>query len=225
MADFYRVSRGTIRLALGALETEGLIERTPRVGTIVREHLKLTYYAARSEASQRTSTMTADEFFSDIEHAGRTASQDFECKIESANSTVAAALDLDEDEAVVVRRCSRYIDGVAASIESTYFPRDISVGTDLESPRDIERGSMRVLAELGHKPVGFSDAITARAATVAEEHWFGRAGVIVIELNRTDYSAERPTSTTQTVYDASLSRLVYELDDLSAKYREDQQAD
>ena len=53
LEDRYKVSRNTIRLALGMLANEGMITSTPGRGTFVRERVMLTYHATRAEAADR----------------------------------------------------------------------------------------------------------------------------------------------------------------------------
>jgi GntR family transcriptional regulator len=50
LGDRYKVSRNTVRLALGLLTNEGIITSTPGRGTFVRDRIMLTYHASRAEA-------------------------------------------------------------------------------------------------------------------------------------------------------------------------------
>ena len=43
LGERYKVSRNTVRLALGLLSNEGIITRTPGRGTFVRDRIMLTY--------------------------------------------------------------------------------------------------------------------------------------------------------------------------------------
>ncbi|KWX04626.1 hypothetical protein TH66_00205 [Carbonactinospora thermoautotrophica] len=217
----YRVSRNTVRLALGMLLNEGLIESTPGRGTFVRDHAVLTYWATRSEAAERRASSTTDAYVTDVREAGRTPSQRFEMRIVQASPGVAERLWVNEGDAVVLRRCLRSVDGTPWSIQDSYYPMDIAQGTELMSPGDIARGTIRVLAELGYHEVGFLDELIARMPNPDEASFFQvSAGVPVLVNVRTAYTTERPVRITETIFAGDRNRVVYELGDLQALYRE-----
>jgi GntR family transcriptional regulator len=82
LGDRYKVSRNTVRLALGLLANEGIISTTPGRGTFVRERVMLTYHATRAEAADRADDWHTDAYFTEVRQQGRQPSQRFELRID-----------------------------------------------------------------------------------------------------------------------------------------------
>ncbi|MFD4998493.1 GntR family transcriptional regulator [Streptomyces buecherae] len=211
------VSRGTVRLALGALTNEGLIEGTAGRGTFVREHVVLTYYASRSEQVGGQPAGESDSYMTDVKSAGREGSQDFELRMERASSGVAERLRVEEGDTVVLRRLLRYLDGKPWSIQATYYPMRVAQGTPIMEPQDIKEGTTRWLANNGLEQVGFRDEMTTRMPTPEEVSALRMGtGVPVLAHIRTGYTATEPVRVTETIFPGDRHRVLYELGDLSA---------
>jgi GntR family transcriptional regulator len=222
LEDRYKVSRNTIRLALGTLANEGMITSTPGRGTFVRERVMLTYHATRAEAADRPSDWHTDAYFFEVREQGRQPSQSFDMRIDAASLGVAERLRVEEGDPVVVRRMIRYVDGQPWSIQDSSYPMDIAQECGLLVPRDIPRGTVRVMADHGHVEVGHVDEITTRMPTPEEASTLELgSGVPVLEYVRTAYTKERPVRLTKTVFAGDRNRLVYELGQLEALYDQD----
>jgi GntR family transcriptional regulator len=223
LGDRYQVSRNTVRLALGLLANEGIISTTPGRGTFVRERAMLTYHAARAEAADRPDDWHTDAYYDEVRQQGRQPSQLFDLRIESASLAVAERLQVQEGDAVVVRRMLRYVDGEPWSIQDSSYPMDIAQQCGLLVPHDLPRGTVRAMAEHGHVEVGYRDEITTRMPAPEEAGTLDLGtGVPVLAYVRTAYTKERPVRLTETIFAGDRNRLVYELGELNALYEREQ---
>ena len=222
LGDRYKVSRNTVRLALGLLANEGIISSTPGRGTFVRERAMLTYHAARAEAADRPSDWHTDAYYEEVRQQGRQPSQAFELRIDPASLAVAERLQVQESESVVVRRMLRYVDGEPWSIQDSSYPMDIAQQCGLLVAHDLPRGTVRAMADHGHVEVGYRDEITTRMPTPEEARTLDLGtGVPVLAYVRTAYTKERPVRLTETIFAGDRNRLVYELGQLEVVYGDD----
>jgi len=222
LGDRYKVSRNTVRLALGLLVNEGIITSTPGRGTFVRDRMMLTYHASRAEAADRPDDWHTDAYFTEVRQQGRQPSQRFDMRIDPASLGVAQRLQVEEGQAVVVRRMIRYVDGEPWSIQDSSYPMDIAQAAGLLVPHDLPGGTVRAMAEHGHVEVGYRDELTTRMPTPDEARTLDLGvGVPVLAYVRTCYSKERPVRLTETIFAGDRNRLVYELGDLDALYERD----
>jgi len=212
----YRVSRGTVRLALAELANAGLVTPEPGRGTFVREHAVLDYRAARAERADRQLTSEADAYMSEVQAAGRTPRQSFDMRIEPATAAVSARLQIDEAALVVVRHCMQYVDEQPWSDQYSYYPMPVAERAGLNVSYDLPQGTIRAMAEAGMTEVGHHDEITARMPTPEELRSLDvGTGVPVLVYVRVAYTTKEPVRLTKTVFPADRNRLMYELGDLS----------
>ena len=217
LRDRYKVSRNTVRLALGLLANEGVITSTPGRGTFVRDRAVLTYYASRAEAADRPDTEKGDAYVTEVREQGRQPSQTFEMRIVPASLAVAQRLHVDEGEGVAVRRVMRRVNGEPWSLQDSSYPMDVAQECGLLAPYDITRGTIRVMAEHGYVEVGHVDEITTRMPTPEEAHTLDLAtGVPVLMYIRTAYTKNRPVRLTETIFAGDRNRVAYELGQLDA---------
>ena len=222
LGERYQVSRNTVRLALGLLANEGIITSTPGRGTFVRDRAMLTFHASRAEAADRPDDQKSDAYVTEVGQQGREPSQDFETRIVPAPLAVAERLQVDEDEAIALRRLVRYVDGQPWSIQDSSYPMDIAQECGLLVPHDLPRGTIRAMAEHGHIEVGHRDEITTRMPTPDEARTLDLGtGVPVLVYVRTAYTKDRPLRLSETVFAGDRNRLVYELGQLDALYERD----
>jgi GntR family transcriptional regulator len=215
LAGEYDVSRDTVRRALGKLTEQGLI--TPgrgRRGRRVRTSNPLTFYAVRSESSDRAAERRAtgvDAWVADAKDQGREAAQDIAVAIEGARQDIAERLSLPVGQLVAVRRRLRTIDGEPHNLNDTYYPRDISENTLIENPANIEKGVIAYMAELGYVQDQYRDDLGARMPAPAEaERLQIPPGVPVLVQYRTGYMQGRPVKVTVTVWPGDRTNLVYD---------------
>jgi len=191
VASQYGVSRQTARIALQALEHEGLVTVRPRRGRIVRSSQRLRWHLSEFERPDRTISTTSDAWETDIEGQGHDPTrQDLHVERITPPASVAARLNLDPRTGVcVVRRHVRYIDGKPAIISDDYFDEKIVRGTELAEPEDTTRED--ILKEAGYEQVYDTDEIITRMPTPEEITRAGiPAGTPVAEHIRTGYTAE-----------------------------------
>jgi GntR family transcriptional regulator len=215
------ISRNTVRLAVAQLANEGLITTLPGRGggSFVRDQVALTYYASRAEQADRPAGEN-DAYVSEVIEQGRQPHQRFSVRIEPTPLEVAERLQVEEGAAAVIRRCMRYVDGHPWSIQDSYYPMDLAEEVrELLSPDDIPQGTTRLLADRGHRQVGYRDELLTRMPTPDEARALELgAGVPVIAYTRTGYTPTRPVRCTVTTFAGDRNRLVYELGDLAALY-------
>lgn len=223
LAEQFDVSRITVRQALKMLTNEGLISAATSRGTIVREQRPLTLLASRYEREHRDSSAT-DAYHSELVAQGRRPGQTFQMRILPASAAIAARLRVNEASMVVLRRLVRSVDGVPTSIQDSYYPHDIAEGTEILSPGDVERGTIRVLAEQGHDEIGYRDEITPRMPPTDDEMTTLQLdpGVPVLDWIRAAWTDVRPVRLTWNVFAGNAITLIYELGDLRAYAEADQ---
>ncbi|WP_433218082.1 GntR family transcriptional regulator [Microtetraspora malaysiensis] len=168
LMEAHRVSRNTVRLALGELENEGLILRMRRRGTFVRERRPLLIRPQQELLPLRTGEPRIDAFVHAVTSEGREAGQDIEVAIVEPPEDVATRLALADRALAVVRRRLRFVDGQPYNTNDSYFPYVIVADSEIARPGDIRRGGNRVLEELGHPQVRVVDDISARMPTPDE---------------------------------------------------------
>jgi GntR family transcriptional regulator len=215
LSDRYRVSRDTVRRALGKLTQQGLL--TPgrgRLGRQVRTSKPLTFYAIPSESEKRVAERRAagvDAWVADGADQGRKAEQRIAVAIEEAGPDVASRLEIPDSELVAVRRRLRTIDGSAHNLNDTYYPRDISANTAIEHPADVPQGTIALMRDMGHVQVRYRDDLETRMPTPDEaERLQIPPGVPVLVQYRIGYTAERPVKVTITVWPGDRTMLVYD---------------
>jgi len=172
IAQEYGVSRQTARVALQALEQEGLVIVRPRRGRVVRSTKRLRWHLSEFENPEQTMLATSDAWETDIERQGHDPTrQDLSVEITTPTPDIAARLNLSPDtDKIVIRRRVRYIDDKPAIISDDYFDERIVHGTELAEPHDTTREN--ILAEAGYEQTYDIDEIITRMPTPTEtEDW------------------------------------------------------
>ncbi|WP_067132910.1 GntR family transcriptional regulator [Microtetraspora malaysiensis] len=214
LMEAHRVSRNTVRLALGELENEGLILRMRRRGTFVRERRPLLLRPQHELLPLRTGEPRSDAFVHAVTSEGREAGQDIEVAIVEPPEDVATRLALADRALAVVRRRLRYVDGQPYNTNDSYFPYVIVADSEIARPGDIRRGGNRVLEELGHPQVRVVDDISARMPTPDEASRLQiEPGTPVVVYVRVGYDPEDvPVRVAVSVLPADKHLIRYELE-------------
>jgi GntR family transcriptional regulator len=168
LMEAHGVSRNTVRLALGALENEGLILRMRRRGTFVRERRPLLMRPQDEFWSLNQAGPRFDSFVHAVNSEGRQPDQNIEVSIVQPPDDISIRLALTDDGLAVVRRRLRFVDGQPYNTNDSYFPFTIVADSEIARPGDITRGANRVLEELGHPQIKVVDDISARMPTPDE---------------------------------------------------------
>ncbi|MFI7614151.1 GntR family transcriptional regulator [Nonomuraea terrae] len=213
LMEDHGVSRNTVRLALGELVNEGLVTRTPRRGTVVRDRRPLLMYPQRELEPQPRGELK-EAFAYAVSQEGREPSQYIEVLTVSPVEEIASRLQLADGELAVVRRRLRFVDGQPYNTNDSYFPRDLVADSEIARPGDIARGANRVLEELGHAQVRVVDDIWARMPNQEEaERLQLELGTPVMVYVRVGYDrADMPVRVAVSVLPADKHLIRYELD-------------
>jgi GntR family transcriptional regulator len=167
----FDVSRNTVREALALLAAEGLVERSPGIGTTV---LTEKYAHGLHRLMGLGETLHAQ---GEITNEVRTA------VLTRPPAVVAQRLGVPDDEPVVYLERLRRLDGVALSLDLTYLPRDIGEPLLAE---DLARQDIFVLIErVAGQPLGTADisfeAVNADPHSAALLDAPPRAALLMVE--------------------------------------------
>ncbi|MFI6653200.1 GntR family transcriptional regulator [Streptomyces sp. NPDC050529] len=100
-------------------------------------------------------------------------------------AAVRAALRLDGDEAVIVRRRLILLDEAPVELTDSFYPSSIATGTRLADARKIPGGAVTLLSELGYTGTQVREDVSARLATPTEAEALALApGSPVLSLMR-----------------------------------------
>jgi len=215
LMDKHEVSRNTVRLALAALTNEGLVSSSQGSGSFVRERPSLRYFASQIDSQARRAQLTKDAFLSDVDEQHRSGRVQLDVAIVSLTPEFTAHLELDDDPAAVARRCVHYVDDQPYALSDCYFPYELVRDSEIAQPANIERGSNKVLDELGHIQTRFRDEITIRMPTTHEARRLDidPAGTPVAYLVRTAYDQnDLPVRVEAVVLPGDRYILVYDVD-------------
>jgi GntR family transcriptional regulator len=188
----FGVARMTVRQALDALVSEGLLERVPGRGTFVSR--------AKIDVQIRLSSYTEEMARRGMTSSSRTLL----ARVESAGPGVARALEIQEGDKVVHWQRIRSADGSPMCIEDAYMA-DSTVPEFLESPLPES-----LYAEFKRRdllPTWGEDSVDADLARPEEADLLGIepgspvlriarrafAGNIAVEVSRSTYRADRYT--------------------------------
>lgn len=187
----FGVARMTVRQALDALVSEGLLERIPGRGTFVARPRRVA-----TKISSYTEEMTRRGLLAE--------SQTLLARREQAGPGVARALNVTEGDAVIHWRRLRRADAVAVCIEDAYL-------NEVLLPGFLQTGMPTslydALAARGLRPTWVEDSVTAdtasldestqlevpRGAVVLRHSRRGMVGEKVVEVSRSVYRADRYT--------------------------------
>jgi GntR family transcriptional regulator len=210
------VSRNTVRMAVAALVNQGLIVTQPGRGggAFVRKRMLLTYDASWDGGPKSENTV---EFENITRAQGAAPHEGFELSLQEAMAAVAERLHIPEGSIVVLRRLRRSADSEPVSLQDSYYPGDIAIGTKIMEPRSLPEGIVEELARLGYKEVGCCDELTAEMPSPGLVDLLDLGpGIPVLTHWRTTYSPQRPIRVTRTLFAADRNRLVYKAGDTSA---------
>ena len=216
----YDASRNTVRLALALLTNQGLVVTRQGLGSFVQAPAK-PFTALLSRVKLPPGGHHASTALPIVgPDPSKPETVRFVVETLPATASVAEKLEIAPDDPVIVRRTRQHIDDVPWLMLNSYFPLDIAGDTALAQAGQIPQGSVKLLAELGHEQAGFVDEIGARMPDAIELAFFELpAGMPVLMVNRTSYSAERPIRLTRYIYRGDRVRLAHVVGSAPAKYR------
>jgi GntR family transcriptional regulator len=212
LAAAHDASRSTVRLAIGLLIQQGLVETRQGIGTYVTEPATPLTIALSQEEDWQAGQPAHTALQPTGEPATLPTTEKFQAETISADTEIAAALNLNEGTPIVVRRTRRYLDKDPWSLVASYYPADIVKGTALEQAGPSIKSASLVLAEHGHLPAGHRDHIYARMPDDIETAFFRLSSPVpVTVVSRTTYDASQPIRLTHYIYRADQIRLRHEI--------------
>lgn len=212
LAERHGVSRQTVRQALQLLTNEGLLSSGRGRGRVVRSQTRLRWQLSSYESSVRH-TAEYDAWNADVRAQGHEPRQEIVVNIDTPSPKVAQRLQVDEDEPVVVRRRTRFVDNIPFQLADSYFPMEIAQGTPLMKPGDVSAPG-GILTSIGHPQKRLLDEIQIRMPTKEESARLGLPpGTPVAEHIRTGYREDgKPVRVMISIVPGDRHTLVYELD-------------
>ncbi|MFD5433724.1 GntR family transcriptional regulator [Kitasatospora sp. NPDC127067] len=160
----------TVRSAVRALESEGLVVAKKGKGTFVSSILDKIYRdsTSRYRKSSREENGARGAFGAEIQRLGMTPRSVPTISRGPAPADVAEILGVAATEAVLIRARVMYADDTVVQLATSYFPGDIAFGTVLEQEDTGTGGSISRLAEQGHAQVEITEDVEVRQPTDEE---------------------------------------------------------
>jgi GntR family transcriptional regulator len=183
----FGVARMTVRQAMDALVSEGILERMPGRGTFV------------ARPRRRVGRLTS--FTEDMERRGMLAeSQTLLARREQAGPGVAKALGITPGDAVIHWKRLRYADNAPMCIEDAYLNEVLLPGfLQAAMPTSL----FDALSARGLRPTWAEDAITADRASVEEAALLQvEEGDPVLLVARRALTGEKPVEVSRSTYRA-----------------------
>ena len=191
LATHHGVARMTVRQAMDALVTEGLLERIPGRGTFV--------------ARPRRGVGRLNSFSEEMGRVGHTSeNQTLHARLGQAGPGVARALGITAGDAVIHWKRLRCSDGEVVAIEDAYL-NEVMLPGFLQAP--LPASLYDELGARGLRPTWAEDTVTADVATPDEADLLGvpaasavlrqtrraLAGDAVVEVSRSCYRSDKYT--------------------------------
>lgn len=211
LEERYSVSRQVVRDALSVLHQEGYLTSRPSKGTFVHRLpvLELPMYVLESNSG------AVDAFVDAVQEQGHDPEQTIRVETIAPDPYIQERLQLKPDELALVRRRTRYVNGIPYAIADSFFPHSLVEGSAIANPADITTGGRHVLAELD-VPMdgGHTDTIRARRPHQREISELDIApGLAVTAHNRTSHTAStgRPIRHMTTILPSDRWIVTYEV--------------
>jgi GntR family transcriptional regulator len=210
LAEHYGVSRPTVHRAIAQLVAEGLLSQARRRGTLVRRRPPRTRIT-------RTRRVYRDELGYYFDPSAQTwrALRTPTVAWGPCPYDVAALLGMEPGAVVLTRdRLMGEADtGLVRQLATSYLPADLVRGTVLAEADTGPGGIYDRLEEMGHGPLRWSEAISARMPSQEEADLLNlAAGVPVLRIVRLAESADgTPVEVNDTRVDAELFEVGYRL--------------
>ena len=170
LADRFDASRTTVRLALSALKSQGLIGSGQGQGTYVRKSRPIRVMAMDQDRRSKRAKNYAATFNAEVALQGRIGRQLITgVEHELASGEVARFLGLAEGAPVLSRRRVMLVDEEPYQLGNSYYPYELVADTPIAEPVPVEEGVLTVLERAHGKPISYYiDEISFRMPTPEE---------------------------------------------------------
>ena len=209
LAEQHHVSENVVRRAVDVLMAEGLITTRTGARPTVRERPQLRRLTRSWYREQRGGS----PFRADMQAQGRAADWKARSKTATPPPAIAERLQITTDDRVMRTEYVFTSDDEPVMLSTSYEPLDITQGTPVMLP---ERGPMAGrgvtdrMANIGQRIVTATEVVTARPVMQAEAEQIGvSAGTIVMVIQRTYWTSERPVETADIVVPVDRYELLY----------------
>jgi GntR family transcriptional regulator len=204
----YGVSRIVVRMAMEALQNEGLVDKRQGKGTFVREQrplrkrLSVDLYGKRPTGSPMKRATEAE---------GRRSDWSYETRRTSATRAIAERLSIQPGDEVVQTNYTFRADEKPVMLSTSYEPYALTAGTPIEQPESGPiTGVVPRMDSIGQHISHVTEDVNARAPRPYEAQQLEIApGVPVMTIVRTYYVSERPVETCDIVVAADRYTLSY----------------
>lgn len=213
LADEYGVSPSTARKAVEALQRMGLAfsgyvdgKRGVRVASTGR-----TNFFATDALRPGRPGAGADVFTENAQKAGRRPSKHFAMVMRVPPARIARRLGLAPNEIAVERTTIQLLDSQPWSRERSWYQVTFAAETGLDTPGDIEEGTIRHLKSAGFEETAYRDEVMDSAATQEDSSDLGvMLGSPLLIQTRTAATGAQITRVTETVRLGGRNRLIWE---------------
>ncbi|GAA0346923.1 GntR family transcriptional regulator [Actinoallomurus spadix] len=209
LAEQFHVSENVVRRAIDVLMAEGLIETRTGARPTVRQRPQLRRLTRSWYREQREGS----PFRADIQAQGHEADWTCESKTTTAPPTIAERLRIAADAPVMRTDYVFTSDGEPVMMSTSYEPLELTRGTPVMLPERgpyAGRGVRDRMSAIGQRIVTATEVVTARPVTQNESAAMNvSAGTIVMVIQRTYWTDERPVETANIVVPADRYELLY----------------
>jgi GntR family transcriptional regulator len=163
----YAVARMTVRQAVAALKSEGLLVAEHGRGVFVRARPVVRRVASDRFARRHRDAGQA-AFIAEAQEVGAPSVDELQVGYETASGDVREALSLPARAKVLARRRRYLLDGEPVELAHSYVPAEFARGTAIEQRHTGPGGIYARLEESGHRLSEFMEEIAARMPTPEE---------------------------------------------------------
>jgi GntR family transcriptional regulator len=170
LAERFDVARTTVRLALSALKSQGLVGAGQGKGTFVQKRRPVRVLASYQDNRARRRETTSATFNAEIARQGRIGRQDIrEVGPVLADTETAKWLGVPEGTELLVRRRVMLVDEEPYQLGDSYYLYETVRDTPIAQPDPVEEGVLSVLERAHGKPVDYYvDELSFRMPTPEE---------------------------------------------------------
>ena len=214
LRERYNASRNTIRDAIKRLISLGLVETRPGQGTFVTTKVDPFVTTLTANPNKGVGGGEGATYLSQVSATHRKPyATTPKVEVQTPPEEISRRLRIAPGAQVVSRHQERYIDDIAWSLQTSFYPMEFITrgATQLLMAQDIPEGAVRYLAStIGIRQVGYRDWITARLPDDNEQRFFGIGhDLTVFETFRTAFDQNRtPMRLTVTVFPTDRNQFI-----------------
>ena len=209
LGDEFRVSRVTVRQAIGLLRTQGVVVVEHGRGVFVAPTRQIQRLA-RARLSRTSRDRDSAAFMADASMSGFAPTVATRVSFEEADTRVSTLLEIEPGTAVTVRSRVMSADGDVVQLSTSRLPRDLTRDTPIEEVDSGPGGIYARLEDAGHHLARFAEYVGCRMPDAAEQSALQIAvGVPVLTVTRVAH-ADIPVEVNDMVMAGDRYELSYE---------------